>query len=337
MKGAYFNGHSKIKINDLNPYSASENDVIIEMKASGLCGSDFPKYRAEKPSKFVGGHEPCGVISELGSNVKNLSVGDRVMIHHYSGCRECKMCNIGYTQMCLNGTKVFGTTYNGGHQDYMKVPDYTCVTMPDDLSFAVGAATACGTGTAYQALEKLNIPKGATLAIFGQGPVGLSATAFAAANNINVIAIDVNPYRLQLAKDIGAKYTIDSNQNNTLENILDITSSLGSEYTMEVTGIPAVRNLALDSTANWGSLCFVGEDSGKETTVQISNQIIHKQLTVKGSWTFGITELENAANHIIDNNVPIEQTITHKFTLKEIAQAYEIFENGECGKVMIEW
>ena len=337
MKGAYFNGHSKIKINDLNPYSVSGNDVIIEMKASGLCGSDFPKYRAETPSEFVGGHEPCGVIAELGSNVKNLSVGDRVMIHHYSGCRKCKMCNIGYTQMCLNGTKVFGTTYNGGHQDYMKVPDYTCVRMPDDLSFGVGAATACGTGTAYQALEKLNIPKGATLAIFGQGPVGLSATAFATANNINVIAIDVNPYRLQLAKAIGAKYTINSDQTNTLDNILDITSSLGAEYTMEVTGIPAVRNLALDSTANWGSLCFVGEDSGKETTIQISNQIIHKQLTVKGSWTFGITELENAAKHIIDNNVPIEQIITHKFTLKEIAQAYEIFENGECGKVMIEW
>ena len=122
-----------------------------------------------------------------------------------------------------------------------------------------------------------------------------------------------------------------------LENILDITSSLGAEYTMEVTGIPAVRNLALDSTANWGSLCFVGEDSGKDTTIKISNQIIHKQLTVKGSWTFGIDELENAAKHIVDKNVPIEQIITHKFTLKEIAQAYEIFENGECGKVMIEW
>ena len=106
---------------------------------------------------------------------------------------------------------------------------------------------------------------------------------------------------------------------------------------MEVTGIPSVRNLALNSTANWGTLCFVGEDSGKDTTIQISAQIIHKQLTVKGSWTFGIKELENAANHIIDNNVPIEQIITHKFNLKEIAQAYEIFENGECGKVMIEW
>ena len=142
---------------------------------------------------------------------------------------------------------------------------------------------------------------------------------------------------MQLAKDIGAKYIINSKQNNTLDNILDITSSEGSEYTMEVTGIPSVRNLALNSTANWGTLCFVGEDSGKDTTIQISAQIIHKQLTVKGSWTFGIKELENAAKHIIDNNVPIEQIITHKFNLKEIAQAYEIFENGECGKVMIEW
>ena len=162
MRGVIFRGDREIEIREMPDPKPGPGEVVIDIKASGLCGSDFqggyrvPKAeRGDPQSLKVGGHEPCGVIAEVGEGVSTVKAGDRVMMHHYTGCRTCKMCRIGYTQMCIHHHETYGRTENGGHEDFLLVPDYTCVPLPDEMSFAEGAACACGTGTAFHAVKRL--------------------------------------------------------------------------------------------------------------------------------------------------------------------------------------
>ena len=192
MKGVVFLGDRKLELREFPDPVPGPRDVILEIKASGMCGSDLHNYRAPAPTGavaggikheagMIAGHEPCGVVAAVGSAVtdKEARVGQRVMDHHYDGCGTCKHCRAGWTQMCLSGTVVFGSGGHGGHAKYMKVPVSTLVTLPDALSFVTGAAISCGTGTAWGALKRINLAGGETIAIFGQGPVGLSATQLA--------------------------------------------------------------------------------------------------------------------------------------------------------------
>ena len=243
------------------------------------------------------------------------------------------MCRIGYTQMCLKHHEVYGRTENGGHQDYMVVPAYTCIAMPDELDFASAAACSCGTGTAFQAIKRLNVLGAETVAIFGQGPVGLSATMFAAQLGARVIAVDISQYRLNLARELGASEVIDSSSHDAEQIIRELTSGEGAECTLDATGIPEVRIQAVDSAKYWGKVCFVGE--GNTTTFDVSAQIIHKQLTILGSWTFSQAGLSEVANFVIQRQSPMDKLITHTFPLKEAQKAYDTFISGETGKVIL--
>ena len=180
--------------------------------AAAICGSIAPRRETaslglgKSSGPVIAGHEPCGVVAATGSAVdeRTAKVGARVMVHHYSGCGTCAHCRTGWSQMCAEGSTVYGVTGHGAHAPYMKVPAHTLVALPDDLSFATGAAISCGTGTAYQALRRIKLAGGDTIAIVGQGPVGLSATQLAAAMGARVIALDVSAERLERAKEFGA-------------------------------------------------------------------------------------------------------------------------------------
>src|SRR5439155_227533 len=130
-----------------------------------------------------------GVVAARGPGVSEdeAPTGARVMNHHYKGCGRCKHCRVGWSQLCPNGIVVYGMTGHGGHAPYMKVPARTLVPLPDALSFEEGAAVSCGTGTAYGALKRLDVSGRDTLAVFGQGPVGLSATMLGRAMGARVI------------------------------------------------------------------------------------------------------------------------------------------------------
>ena len=341
MKGVVFLGDSELDIRELPKPSAGLGEVVIEMKASGLCGSDLRPYRMPKTEKaspellHVGGHEPCGVIAEIGPNVTQVKLGDRVMMHHYTGCGACSMCRIGYTQMCLRHHEVYGSTEDGGHQDYLLCPESTCIKMPDALTFEQGAACACGSGTAFHALKRLGISGMDTIAIFGQGPVGASGTLFAKSMGARVIAVDVVPERLELAKKLGADAVVNALDGNSVEAIRQLTHGEGPDATLDATGISQVRNDAVDAVKYWGRVCFVGE--GNTTKFDVSPQIIHKQLTIYGSWTFSTGGLAEVADFVVERNVPLDDLITQRFQLDQAVEAYELFTGATTGKVLFTW
>src|SRR5690606_5734108 len=145
-----------------------------------------------------------------GVSPREARVGQRVMQHHYRGCGVCAHCATGWMQLCEEGVaEVYGVTGHGAHAKWMKCPARTLVPLPDELSFEAGAAIACGTGTAWGALKRLGLRGSETIAIFGQGPVGLSATLLASRMGARVIALDPSPARLQRAEELGGFALVD--------------------------------------------------------------------------------------------------------------------------------
>jgi len=344
MRGIIFLGERQLELREFPEPKPGFSEVIVEMKASGLCGSDLRGYRAPRsergdPSQLkAAGHEPCGQVIELGPGVRNINVGDRVMVHHYLGCGHCKWCNVGYSQMCIdpNAKKLYyGGTNHGGHADRIAVHETACVPMPHGLSYEEGAACACGTGTAYDAVRKLDISGRDTFAIYGQGPVGLSATLFGVASGARVIVVEPMHYRRELAKSLGCEAAIDPREIDPIEAIKGLTHGEGADAALDCTGIPGPRQNMVRSARVYGRACFVGE--GGETSFDVSRDIIHKQLTIRGSWTMSTVGLAEVANYVVDHKVPLKRLITHNFPLEKATDAYKIFESGQTGKVVLTW
>src|SRR5436190_13840665 len=209
MQGLVFTGDRHVAVREFPDPVAGPGEVVVAMRASGICGSDLNLYRKSSQemqrAPVVCGHEPCGVVVERGPGVsaEQFPTGLRVMIHHYRGCGTCWLCQMGYTQMCARAD-IMGTHSHGGNAAYLLAPAYALVPLSDQLSFAEGAAISCGTGTAYAALKRLAVSGRDTLVIFGQGPVGLAATQLAAAMGARVVAVDPSAERRGLAVGMGA-------------------------------------------------------------------------------------------------------------------------------------
>jgi 2-desacetyl-2-hydroxyethyl bacteriochlorophyllide A dehydrogenase len=342
VKGVIFSGDRGLEIVDLPKPRPGSGEVLVEMKASGVCGSDLRRYRRsageipERERRLVRGHEPCGVVVEVGAGARNIRVGDRVMIYHYKGCGHCKHCRAGWEHLCLNGFDTYGMSgLDGGHQDYLLCHDAACVPMPDGLGFEEGACCACGTGTAYQALRRLAVSGLDTLAIFGQGPVGASGTMLAKAMGARVIAVDTAAERLELAREVGADEVVDASREDAVAVIKEMTGGEGAEATMDCTGAEVARVNCLLAAKVWGRVAFVGEHG--KATFDMTPQIIHKQLTIHGSWTLSAGLLAEVGQFVVDRKVPLKNLISHRFPLARAAEAYELFDAGRTWKVVFTW
>jgi threonine dehydrogenase-like Zn-dependent dehydrogenase len=337
MRGLVMLGDREVELRDFPDPVPGPGEVVVAIKASGMCGSDLSPYRAPRGNRDlanlpISGHEPCGVVVERGPGVtaSQAPLGARVMVHHYHGCGACKHCRVGYSQMCLHGHKTYGFSDHGGNAPYILVPASTLVPLPDELDFVEGSAIACGTGTAYMALKRLDVSGRDTLAIFGQGPVGLSATLLGKAMGARIIAVDLSAERRALAREFGADIVLDPAAGDPVAAIEELTHGEGAETTLDCTGNPEARAQTVRSARIWGRACFVGE--GNTVTLNPSPDIIHKQLTLYGSWTFSTVGLAECAQFIVDHNLPLGRLITHRFALDQAADAFRLFETTTTGK-----
>jgi threonine dehydrogenase-like Zn-dependent dehydrogenase len=349
MRGAVFLGNRRIEIRDLADPTPGPGEVIIRMKASGMCGSDLKFYRAPpgeaqkalglsgSAEPFIAGHEPCGIVEARGPGVpeREAPTGQRVMCHHYAGCGVCKHCRTGWSQLCRQGVVVYGVTADGGHAEFLKVPARTLVPLPEELSFAEGAAVSCGTGTAFGALRRMRLAGGQTLAVFGQGPVGISATLLGARMGARVIAVETNAQRLALAKQFGAAAVVDSSKDDPEKALQELTRGEGVDLALDCSGAAAARLAAVRAARTWGTVCFVGE--GGEVTLDVSRDLLRKQLTLIGSWTFSAMGQAECARFVADNGIELERIFTHRWRLEQAQEAYRLFDEQSSGKGVIEF
>lgn len=345
MKAVYFLGDRQLDIRDVPDPTPGPGEVVLEIRASGMCGSDLKFYRVKggaaalglggDGSPVIGGHEPCGVIAELGAGVDpdRYPIGQRVMNHHYSGCGACRHCRSGWSQMCDSGAAVFGVTRDGAHATYLQVPAHTLVPLPDELSFLTGAAISCGTGTAFGALARLGLRGTETLAVFGQGPVGLAATQLGSAMGARVIAVDVGPERLRRAREFGADALLNPADGDVVTALRDLTRGDGVDCAIDCSSAPEARSQAIKAARKWGRVAFVGE--GGNVTIDVSPDLLRKQLTLIGSWTFDKNGQADCARFVADRNIDVERLFTHRWSLDQAVEAYRLFDTQTTGKMVI--
>jgi threonine dehydrogenase-like Zn-dependent dehydrogenase len=347
MKGVVFPGDRKVEIREFDDPVPGPGEVVLEIRASGMCGSDLKFYRAAGGPASLGfktaggpvvaGHEPCGVVVAVGPGVapNQAWVGMRAMQHHYRGCGVCPHCATGWMQLCVEGVaEVYGITGNGAHARYMKCPARTLVELPEALSFETGAAISCGTGTAWGALQRLGLQGDHTLVVFGQGPVGLSATQLAAHMGARVIALDTSAERLARAREFGADVALDPTAvDDVVKVIRELTHGRGAHASLDASSSSVARRQAVQCVRTWGKACYVGE--GDTVTLDVSNDLLRRQVTLIGSWTFSTVGQAECARYVADRGVEVDRLFTHRWTLEQAEEAYRLFDTQTSGKGVI--
>lgn len=352
MRGLVFKGNRNLEIMNFEDPTPAPGEAIVRMKASGMCGSDLHFYRAANPNDFmaqlgfksfeergmdpntpiIAGHEPCGVVEAVGPGVDpNLfKPGDRVIVFHYNGCGVCDHCRTGWTQMCDSGAEVHGVVVHGGHADFQRVPVAALVKMPEEISFVGGAAIACGTGTAYGALCRLDLSARDTLVVFGLGPVGLSAVQLATAMGVEVIGVDIDPDRVESAKSFGAAHVINGKEKDPVEEVKKLTRGKGASCAMDCAGGEIAKTQAVRCTAPWGKIALVAV--GGNINVDGMKDIIAKQRTIIGSYTFSEVGMKDCAYFIADHGVEVDRLFSDQWALDDAEKAYSEFDKQAGGK-----
>ena len=334
MRGIIFRGDCKLEIATVPDPTPGPGEVVVEIKASGMCGSDLHFYRAPAnpgPAPVIRGHEPCGVVAAVGPGVTHpyARVGARVMVHHYAGCTGCEHCHSGWPQMCEEQkVVVYGSDEHGAHAPFMKVPAATLIPLDERLSFAAGAAISCGTGTAWGAFERMDISGRDTIAIFGQGPVGLSATLLAKAQGARVIALDLDEGRLAAAKAAGADFIVNSREKDVPGAIRDLTGG-GATMALETAGVRQAGMDAIQSVRPWGTICLVG--LGAELSFSLAENL-RRQLKIVTSWTMSLPGQKACADFVIERGVDVDSIFTNHWTIDQADEAYRSFNSMATGK-----
>jgi threonine dehydrogenase-like Zn-dependent dehydrogenase len=335
MRGVVFCGDCTVELATVPDPTPGPGEVVLEIKASGMCGSDLHVYRRARDISSAGvirGHEPCGVVVAVGPGTvgAHAHVGAPVMVHHYHGCAGCEQCRSGWPQMCRSvPVTVYGEDAHGAHAPFMKVRADTLVPLDERLSFAAGAAISCGTGTAWGAFERMGLTGRDTVAIFGQGPVGLSATLLAKAQGARVIALDIDDERLATSRACGADFVVNPRDSDVPEVIREITGGRGASMVLETSGAASAGQDAIRSAGQWGTICLVG--IGAEVTLALA-KVLRSQLRILTSWTMSIQAQRACADFVVERGIDLDQIFTDCWRLEEAEEAYQTFNRQSGGK-----
>jgi threonine dehydrogenase-like Zn-dependent dehydrogenase len=342
MKGAILPGNSTVVLKEFPMPVSGHGQVLVKTKSSTICGSDiraiYREHLGKGPEGYqnvIAGHEPAGQIAEIGPGMKRFKKGDRVIIYHISGCGVCNDCRRGYMISCTSPLRAaYGWQRDGGMASYILTDEKDLVLLPDELSYTDGAQVACGFGTVYEGLEKIGISGNDAVLVTGLGPVGLATLMLSKCLGANLlIGIDVVPERIELAKQLKlADHFLVSGPDNVSE-IKRLTGGHGVERAIDASGNDKARLTCVQSTRKWGKIAFVGE--GGTVAFQPSPDIIHDQKTIYGSWVTSIWRMEELVERIVRWKIHPEDLVTHRFSLEDCGEAYNLMASGKCGKVAI--
>ncbi|WP_206447886.1 alcohol dehydrogenase catalytic domain-containing protein [Agrococcus sp. KRD186] len=343
-KRLFFPGDRRVEVITAPERPAGRDEVTVRIEAAGVCGSDLhylyrvPSEERGKPRlgvtinpDAVPGHEPAGTIVAVGDGVVGLSVGDRVIVHHISGCGHCSWCTRDLPMHC-EGKRTYGFDIDGAFAETMVARARDVIRVPDDLSMTVAAYCACGAGTAYNALRKLAVTSLDTVVVYGLGPVGLAAVAFARDFGARVAAVDMSAERRELAEQAGADLVLSPAEGDAVAAIREWSGG-GASVGLDASGNGRARHDLLDAMAVLGRLAFVGE--GGNVDVDVSEQVIHKQLTVIGSWVFGLDELAGVLSYVSERNVDLGALVTDVYDIDDAAAAFAVADGAASGKIVI--
>jgi threonine dehydrogenase-like Zn-dependent dehydrogenase len=229
----------------------------------------------------------------------------------------------------------YGWQRDGGHAEFLLTEERTLVALPDELTYLDGAMIACGVGTAYAACLRADVSGRDTVLITGLGPVGIGMALLCQAMGARVIGVEAVPERLAHAQQLGITDVVSPTDANALDALRVLTHGHGFEVAIDCSGNADARHLCLEAARGWGRIVFVGE--GGTVSFAPSPLLIHKQLSLYGSWVCSVPQMEDLTEHLVRWNVHPDKLVTHQFALEHAKEAYELFDSGKTGKVAITW
>ena len=305
---------SPLQMREVDVPAVGAKDVLVRVKAAGICHSDAHYRAGVSPVGFLPitlGHEVAGVVEEVGPQVANVQVGDRVGVHYMVTCGECHYCGIGSEQFCVQG-KMVGKHRDGGYAEYIAVPARSIVSLPDEVPFECGAIMMCSSATSFHALRKSRLQPGERVAIFGVGGLGMSAVQLAQAfGALEVYAVDINSDKLQLAEEYGA-IPVNAAQSDPVADVLRLTGGKGVDVALELIGLPQTNRQAVQSLAVFGRAVLVGL-SDQLMEVDPYREVLGKEAEIIGASDHLASEflllLEFARRGLLDLSKVVTRTI----------------------------
>jgi 2-desacetyl-2-hydroxyethyl bacteriochlorophyllide A dehydrogenase len=322
-----------VTLEDVPAPEFSPWEVLIRVKAVGICGSDLRIFNKTDPSKrenYILGHEVSGEIVDLGEKVHGFQKGDRVATEICIGCAICRYCRKGLVNLCENLNEI-GVTMNGGMAELVAAPARNVHRIPDNLSFEE-ATFADPLACSIRGLELARIEPGSWVAILGPGAIGLLGTKVAKdIRRAKVIVTGTNDTRLELAKAFGAEHTFNIRNADPTNDILQISNG-GVDYTFEAAGHSSALQQAIDITRKNGSIVIMTVH--KEVAIDME-PVIRNELTLYGSICYNYKEFDQAVSLLAKNKVDVKPLIGHTFPLKQAKEAFEFCFSRKGVKIIL--
>ncbi len=332
MKAAFVKDSSKIVIDEVEKPRLGSGDILVKMESCGICGSDIEKVFGKygQPSMRLG-HEPAGIIFDVGLNVTEFKKGDRVFTHHHVPCYDCHYCRHGNETMC---PKYYETNLNpcGLAEEYL-VPEWNVahggvLKIPDSMSFDEAAMIeplAC----CVRSWNKFSFQKNDSIAVFGVGPTGMMHVMLAKSNEFGkIFCLDVNDFRLEFAKKFDITDAINSSDSNRKQKILDQTNNHGVDIAIVATGNLDALKDAIEFVRKGGIVMIFGVPSKGATTDLDLSVLYSKEISLLTSYAASDADTKQALELIESSKIDVEKLITHRYQIIDTQKAFEHAHSG---------
>jgi threonine 3-dehydrogenase len=328
-----------IWLEDIDKPVVGHNDVLIRIHRTAICGTDIHIYKWDEwarktiPVPLAVGHEFYGEIVACGGEVNGYQVGDRVSAEGHITCGVCRNCRAGRRHLCMSTTGV-GVDRPGAFADYIAVPAFNVFKLPDAISDDM-ASILDPLGNATHTALSFDLV-GEDVLITGAGPIGIMAVAIARfAGARHVVITDVNDYRLELARTMGATVALNVTRGSVGDTMQALGMEEGFDVGLEMSGNPGAFRDLLKSMHHGGNIALLGIPP-TDTSIDW-NQIIFKGLVIKGIYGREMFETWYKMSSMLQSGLEIEPIITHRFALNDFAEAFELMASGQSGKVILDW
>jgi threonine 3-dehydrogenase len=314
-------------------------EVKIRVRKTSICGTDLHIHRWDEwaqqtiPVPMVVGHEFMGEIAEIGAEVEGLHVGQRVAGEGHITCGHCRNCKGGRREFCHNHKSV-GVSRPGAFGEYLVIPAENVFPVPDHITDDV-AAVLDPLGNATHTALRFDVV-GEDVLVTGAGPIGVMAAAIVRHIGARfVVVTDVNDYRLDMARAMGADRVVNVTRENLATVMAELGMTEGFDVGLEMSGAEPAFNQLLDAINNGGRIAALGIPSGP-VTLDL-NDIIFKGINVQGIYGRRIFETWYKMAAMLQSGLDVESVVTHSFPVENFDEAFEIVGRGECGKVLMDW
>ena len=328
-----------IWMQDVAKPSTGHNDVLIRVKRSAVCGTDIHIFQWDDwasntikvPTTI--GHEFCGEIVECGSEVTGFAIGDRVSAEGHITCGVCRNCRAGRRHLCMNTLGV-GVNRDGAFAEYISVPAFNVFKLPDSLSDDM-AAILDPLGNATHTALSFDLV-GEDVLITGAGPIGAMAVAIARyAGARHVVITDVNDYRLELARKMGATRALNVSSESIDDTMQELGMEEGFDVGMEMSGNPTAFRDMLRTMHHGGKVALLGIPP-EEMSIDWT-EVIFKGLELKGIYGREMFETWYKMASMLQSGLEVDPVITHQFAIADFQDAFDLMESGQSGKIILNW